>query len=79
VVVGAADDARTRELLAIARRAYDGNAVVVPVAPGATSPALAPRHTSMAMRDGVPTAYVCRDRACSAPVTTAAELEALIR
>ena len=55
------------------------------VEPGAHQTALAERLPwvgAMEMRDGLPTAYLCRDFACQAPVTDPeafrAQLEALV-
>ena len=52
-------------------------AVVVPVEPGERQTALAralPIIESMHMRDGRPTAYVCRDFTCGEPATDASSL-----
>ncbi|KOS54033.1 thioredoxin domain-containing protein [Rhodococcus rhodochrous] len=61
------------ELLAVARQAAPGGAVVVGGDPD-SSPLLAGRP----LVDGRPAAYVCRGYVCDRPVTTAAELRAAL-
>ena len=57
-------------------------AVVIPVAPGQSQARLsriAPFSSAMTLRNGRPTAYVCRDFACQAPTTDPKELADLLR
>jgi uncharacterized protein YyaL (SSP411 family) len=58
-------------LLEVTRRRYRPNSVVIRVDPAhrARLAELLPWTAAMTMRDGHPTAYLCRDFACDAPVT----------
>ena len=80
VIVGRADDAAARALATVARRAYAPSLVLALVAPDAPS---AERGAGAALEGrrqegGVATAYVCRGRTCSAPVTSPDALRALL-
>jgi hypothetical protein len=78
VIVGPADEPGTRVLRSTVARRYLPHAVVVPVEPGPRQAALArrlPWIAAMSMRDGRPTAYVCREFACLAPVTNPEDLD----
>ncbi|MDT0342358.1 thioredoxin domain-containing protein [Streptomyces litchfieldiae] len=66
-VVGPPDDAATRALHDTALRATAPGAVVAHGVPGA--PDLPPLLADRPLRDGRPTAYVCRGFVCSAPTT----------
>jgi hypothetical protein len=74
-VVGYEDDERTRLLHQAALLAAPPGAVLA-LGDGAleTGPLLAGRRQV----DGAPAAYVCRNFTCRAPVTTPADLEALL-
>ncbi|RKN46972.1 thioredoxin domain-containing protein [Streptomyces hoynatensis] len=76
-VVGPPEDPGTRELHRVALRATAPGAVVALGAPGeaAASPLLAERP----MREGRPTAYVCRRFVCEAPTTEPEALAAQLR
>jgi uncharacterized protein YyaL (SSP411 family) len=77
VIVGPSGDEATQALLREAVAKYDPFSVLVPVDPGATQARLAqllPFISSMTMRDGRATAYVCHDFSCSEPATDAAGL-----
>ena len=81
VIVGPASTPETHALHAVVARRYLPHAIVVPVEPGARQATLAKRLpwiAAMTMKDSRPTAYVCRDFACLAPVSTAEELEAVL-
>jgi uncharacterized protein len=70
VIVGAPDDPRTQALAARARTALGPEDAVVVVAPDAPPRWLASDWLAdRGMRDGAPTAYVCRGRTCSLPAT----------
>jgi uncharacterized protein YyaL (SSP411 family) len=72
VVVGPPDDERTDALWRAANTPYRPFTSVLPVAPGETQARLAmhmPWMAAMAMRDGAPAAYVCRNFACEAPTS----------
>jgi uncharacterized protein YyaL (SSP411 family) len=75
IIVGPREQAEG--LLREVARTYLPFAVVVPVEPGERQAALAralPFVESMHMRDGRPTAYVCRDFTCGEPATDASSL-----
>ena len=73
VVIGAEEDPATQ---ALTRAAYDLSLpmlVLQRIAPDGSLPASHPA-TGKGMKDGQPTAYVCRGPACSLPITAADEL-----
>ena len=77
VLVG--DGAGVQSMLDVTRGRYRPNSVVVRIDP-ARRDALAellPWTSAMTMRDGRPTAYLCRDFACDAPVTAPEALRAV--
>jgi uncharacterized protein len=80
VVVGVPGDADAEALLSAARRAYLPNralALVDPASPeGATGPAAL--LEGRGQEGGKATAYVCRDRTCSLPVTDSDAMVALL-
>jgi uncharacterized protein YyaL (SSP411 family) len=73
VIVGSgAQTAAADDLMREVRAKYLPFSVIVPVEAGARQAGLArvlPFIASMEMRDGRPTAYVCRDFTCGAPAT----------
>ena len=76
-IVGAAGDPARAEMEQVAGRRFLPFAVVVPVTPGEAQQRLAAVAGfvgAMQALDGRPTAFVCRDFACQAPVTGAAAL-----
>ncbi len=85
IIVGARDAAGTIALHRVVTACFLPGAVSLVVEPGAHQTAIAERLPwvgAMAMRDGVPTAYLCRDFTCQAPVTDPevfrAQLEELV-
>jgi hypothetical protein len=81
VIVGPPGAPATRALHAVVARRYLPHAIVIPVEPGPRQAKVAARLPwigAMATTDDRPSAYVCRDLACLAPVTTAQELEAIL-
>jgi len=74
VIVGTRDAAAP--LLSEVARHYLPFAIVIPVSAGERPREIADLTVSMQMKDGQPTAYVCRDFACREPVTTADALGA---
>jgi hypothetical protein len=77
VLVGTPDSDDVRALHRVVHGAYRPFTIVVPVAPGGAQERLGqllPWIAGMSMRDGVATAYVCRDFACSQPTTNPAVL-----
>ena len=80
VIVGPRHD--SSELIEEAAAKYLPFSVMVPVEPGARQVELArtlPFVASMEMREGRPTAYVCRDFTCGEPATDAASLRARLQ
>jgi hypothetical protein len=75
-VAGEADDAGTSALMTELRRRYMPAAVVVPLADRhrAALSRLLPWTAALDRKNGVATAYVCRDFACDMPATTPEEL-----
>jgi uncharacterized protein len=81
VLVGPRDRDDTRALRRAVASLYTPFAIVLPVEPDEVQSRLArllPWIGSMVMREGRATAYVCRNFACDRPVTTAADLTALL-
>jgi len=74
VVVGAVDDPRTRALVEAVHRRWIPRRMLVVHDPKDPPPAVAAEKPA----GDAPRAYVCHGRLCSAPVTTAAELAALL-
>jgi uncharacterized protein YyaL (SSP411 family) len=80
VVLGADGDAKP--LRAEAARHYAPFALMVPVTPGDPQRVLAaamPFIGAMRQKDGLATAFVCRDFACREPVTTSGALAAQLQ
>ncbi len=73
VVAGALEDPATQRLLAVARQAFLPNAVV-----SAGLEHGLPLHRDRGPVEGKPAAYVCRNRACAAPVASPEALTALL-
>jgi len=73
-IVGDADSADTQALLSVVRNGYRPFQVVALGAPEAQPPAV-PLLQDRDLVDGRAAAYVCRDFACQAPVTTPQALE----
>ncbi|RZF47334.1 hypothetical protein LSTR_LSTR014375 [Laodelphax striatellus] len=80
IVTGSRDNADTQRLLAAAHEHYLPGGVVILA--DADSSSVIYRHSQVIRRmkpiDDKATAYVCRKRTCSLPVTTAQELAALL-
>lgn len=78
VVVGPRDDGATVSLLREVEQSYQPFVTLVRVDPGtreaAKLAALLPWIGAYAMKDGRPTAYVCRNFSCDSPTTDPAEL-----
>jgi uncharacterized protein len=77
VLVG--DEAGAQPFLEVTRERYRPNSVVVRIDPAYRDAVaeLLPWTAGMTMRDGRPTAYLCRDFACDAPVTAPDALRTL--
>ena len=71
VIAGARDDASTQRLVKAVRERFRPHTVVLHRAPGDTPPVadLAPFTIEQRPQNGTPTAYVCRNFQCEAPVT----------
>jgi uncharacterized protein YyaL (SSP411 family) len=78
VIVGPRDGEATRALIDVVARRYLPDAVTACVSSGAETATVAvmPPVAGKEMIDGRPAAYVCRDRACRAPVVEPADLAA---
>jgi len=75
-VAGRLDDARTRELVTVARALGGPHAAIAAGDPDdAAAVAAAPLLADRPLVDGAPAAYVCRGFTCRTPVTSAVELE----
>ena len=82
VLVGARDDEAMGKLSRVVAQRYLPFALTVPVEPGASQERLArvvPLIGAMSLRDGKPTAYVCRDFTCQAPAGNPDELAAQLQ
>ena len=81
VLVGESDDAATRNLMKAAYRRLPSNRVIVHADPARREDLSRriPLLSDKTAAGGRPTAYVCKDSVCSAPVTTVAQLDALLR
>ena len=79
VIVGPAGDPSTRALIRTANQGYDPYRVVLMLDPAATTAEACrqrvPLFDGKSPVDGKPAAYVCRDRTCGLPATTAEELQ----
>ena len=76
-IVGAASDPHTRALRQQVRTRFLPHAVIHLVEPGRAQEDLSrliPFAETLSMRDGTPTAYVCRNLACTLPTTDPAVL-----
>jgi uncharacterized protein YyaL (SSP411 family) len=81
VVAGDASDPATRDLLHVVASAYLPFTVIVPITDAADRARVAPLlpfAAEMGARDGRPTAYVCQDFRCEAPVQDPETLRALL-
>ncbi len=77
VIVGEPDDFVTQTLLAEVRSRFLPFSVLAAMAPGEETLSL-PLLEGRTLVEGKPAAYVCENYACRLPVTTAAELAALV-
>ncbi|SNB68775.1 hypothetical protein SAMN07250955_106240 [Arboricoccus pini] len=73
IVIGAADNAATRELRDIADRHAPPGAAFLQLAPGDNLPGGHPA-AGKGLVGGAPAAYICAGATCSLPITTGAEL-----
>jgi uncharacterized protein YyaL (SSP411 family) len=73
-IAGDPDDSRTRALAAEVVGTYRPNAILAVGAPGSEASAIVPLLADRVMRDGLPTAYVCRRFTCKLPVADVAAL-----
>jgi len=78
VVVGAADDPKTQALVREAQRVYLPNKILQRTGDGEVSEEIPPLLRGKHQVNGQPTAYVCANFTCSAPVTSPVELRALL-
>ncbi len=74
LVVGVKGAPDTEALLGAARAAWQPNRVLTRIDPDGEEAGVRARLEGRRMKDGVATAYVCRDRACGLPVTDPSEL-----
>ena len=78
VIVGNPAEQGVQELIAEINSIYLPNKAVQTVRPGASLSEISTLLEGKTALDGKPTAYVCEDFTCSAPVTSASELRALL-
>ena len=78
VVVGDRDDPRTKTLVNEAHRVYLPDKILQMTQNGEAGEELSPLLRGKHQVNGQPTAYVCENFTCSAPVTSAAELRTLL-
>ena len=78
VIVGERSDARTTDLIKEIHSLYLPNKAVLIFAPGESLEKVSPLMVGKQQIDGRPTAYVCQNFTCSAPVTSWAELKPLL-
>ena len=79
VVVGNIDDPRTKALLAEVHRIYLPNKVLQLVGAEQALEDISPLLRGKTQVNGQPTAYLCQNFTCSAPVTNPAELKSLLQ
>lgn len=77
VIVGRPNQAETQAMVAAARQGLHPGRIVACAAPGALS--ALPLFAGRKARGDQPTAWVCREATCRAPVTSAAELQEALR
>jgi uncharacterized protein YyaL (SSP411 family) len=78
-VIGARQDSATRELLQTVYHRYLPNRIVALCEPSSTDGAAdIPLLQGKTLIEGKPTAYVCEDYVCRAPVTRPTDLESLL-
>jgi len=73
VIIGTKSDTRTLDLLNAVLGRSIPNRVITVLEPDAALPTGHPAH-GKTMQNGQPTAYICRERICSSPVTSAVTL-----
>ena len=78
VIVGNPADAKVKELIAAMTSLYLPNKVVQLATPGTSLADISPLLQGKTQIDGEATVYVCQNFTCSAPVTSASELRALL-
>jgi uncharacterized protein YyaL (SSP411 family) len=78
VLVGKIDDPETTALVKEIHKLYLPNKVVQLVDPNQSLEKISPLLQGKSQIDGKPTAYVCYDFTCSAPVTSWTELKPLL-
>jgi len=78
VIVGNPDEPAVREFIDEINSNYLPNKVIQTVSSGASLSEISPLLQGKTAIDGKPTAYVCENSSCSAPVTSATELRALL-
>jgi uncharacterized protein YyaL (SSP411 family) len=79
VIVGERSDARTTDLIKEIHSLYLPNKALQLFAPGESLENVSPLLAGKQQIDGRPTAYVCENFTCSAPVTSWAELKPLLK
>ena len=78
VIVGNSDDPTVQEMKAAINSLYLPNKVFQLATPDMTLSEISPLLQGKTLVDGKPTAYVCQNFTCSAPVTNVSELKALL-
>ena len=78
VIVGNTTETATQELLAAINSLYLPNKAIQLATPGSSLAQISPLLEGKTQIDGKPTVYVCTNFTCSAPVTNASEVKALL-
>ncbi len=74
-IIGDPDEIETRLLLDVVQKPYRPNVITALAPASVDGEDTVPLLSYRSMKDGAPTAYVCRNFACQMPVTTPSELE----
>src|SRR5258707_1533142 len=77
-IVGDSQQPATQSLLTVVNSRYLPNSVLAAALPGAVAAQTIPLLADRPLKDGQPSAYICQNFACQAPVTSADALASLL-